>query len=265
MLHQYNKKKNEKKRCEEEWNQRRQNTYPGVRPQQHSQQHLPLPPHPQYIHDQQSQQHLAIPQQKYACYAPQPQLQPQPFSPVSPSSPVLIRPHTAQTFPQPYPPQFSPQPQFQQPQPVPWIQHPEPQPLQRIDTFTSISNMPVANGLGSPHPHLPPRPTFQTHPQSQPHLQNGPYYLQPISPHSPISPMIAPVNSPYGNPGFSRSTPNFTHPAPTELRYDNNSSFGRNTVDDVDAYETNAPPSSLRVQDVRPEEDENDPPPPYRP
>lgn len=248
VLHQYNKKKNEKKRCDEEWNQRqrRQNSYPGVQPQNTQYQHQ-TQPQQQY----QQQQHLAIPQQKYACYAPQPQY-------FSPSSPVQPRPHTAQTFPLAHPPQ----PQMQMPmqsqsqiqfqhQPVPWIQQPVIQPVQRVDTFGTISNMPVANGIGHPSrdnfPYLPPRP------------QPPNMYLQPISPHSPISP-ISPIGSPYGNVGFSRSTPNFTH-SPTELRYDNNSSFGRNTVDDVDAYEPEPP----RAQNIRPEEDENDPPPPYRP
>lgn len=220
LVHRHYKNKNEKKRLEEEAQQRRHNTFPGAKPDSYGS-YAPPPPTPH--------QQPIIPQQKFACYAPQqhpqPQFQPQPVQ------------HT-QSFNIPRRPVPQRQPPRAQQPPQILIQ-----PLQRSDSFATISRMPIANGYRPSNeeadpPGLPPRR----------HVSN----LSPI-----------PQNSPYSNAGFSVSTPAIapSHNSPTQY---GSPHMGRNTVDDN--WETYG---HSRLPHYTPSEStalgEHDPPPPYRP
>jgi hypothetical protein len=66
--------------------------------------------------------------------------------------------------------------------------------------------------------------------------------------------------SPYGHAGFSVSTPNFEDYNDSGRR---DPRLGRNTIDDNwETYSPHEPHGPFRNGD---QEDENDPPPPYRP
>ncbi|KAF2249760.1 hypothetical protein BU26DRAFT_518317 [Trematosphaeria pertusa] len=234
LIHRYHKDKNEKKKLEAEAQQRRHHTFPGPAPQSCN-------PYPQ-------PQQPMMPQQKYACYAPQPQPQHRPHPQFQPQP--QHRPHTAQPVPHAQTFEIPRRPLPHQ-QPPPQII----QPLQRTDSFATISRMPIANG-SRPHnaehqpPGLPPRP----------HVSN-------------LSiPQQQPANHPYSNAGFSVSTPGLgTTPAtyPTYPTGYTGQQGGRQTVDDN--WETYAPQTGLGHGQghYSPSEStalgEDDPPPPYRP
>jgi len=233
LLHRYHKSKNEKKRLQAEAQQRRHNTFPSNKPQscypyQQQQQH-------------QQPQLVQIPQQKY-CYAPQPQWQPQ--DDVQPRPQGLSHTQSFQIPRRPVPP---PQPQQQQ-EPPPLII----QPLQRADSFATISRMPIANGY---------RPSD---------IENNPPALPPRHYASNLSPI---PQSPYSSTAFSVSSPALG-PAPLTPTTPVYASphFGRQTVDDN--WETYAPQPEQQpaqghyaptVSTALGEGDPNDPPPPYIP
>jgi hypothetical protein len=239
LLHRYNKNKNEKKRLQAEAHERRHYTFPAAKPHScYAYQQQPYQ-HPQY--QQPPYQH--IPQQKYTYHAPQPQPQPslQPQHRVQPRPHGL--PHTA-SFEIPRRPVPPPQPQQQ---PPPLII----QPLQRADSFATISRMPIANGY---------RPSdVESHPPALPPRQDS----------SSLSPI---PQSPYSTAAFSRSSPALGPPplTPTTPVYAS-PHFGRQTVDDN--WETFAPHAgppahghyAPSVSTALGEDDPNDPPPPYIP
>ena len=175
-----------------------------------------------------------MPQQKYACYAPQPHPQLQP------------RPHTAQPHPHPQTEAFT-VPRRPVPQPQPHFQQ-QIQPLQRADSFATLSNMPVANGsrYQDDNPPLPPR--------------RQPPNLQPM-------PQQQPINYPYYNTGFSTSYPSFEPSSTTPVAHPTNQRSGTHTVDDN--WETHGTQSAhvhfAVSASPQPGEREDDPPPPYRP
>ncbi|KAF2186279.1 hypothetical protein K469DRAFT_706948 [Zopfia rhizophila CBS 207.26] len=171
--------------------------------------------------------HQPVQQQKYSCYAPQ--------------SPPQQRPHTAQ-------PQTQPPPCPTQAQPYPHIQ-----PLRRHDSFSSLSQIPVANGSQPQDlPPLPPRPNQTNISPTQ--------YLRP--PQNQVVPQgYAPVSYPYYNAGFSASYPSFEPTLTAPTTYTSNQQAGRHTVNGN--WETYGPQSPHgRPQ---PGERDDDPPPPYRP
>lgn len=178
LIHRYHKNKNEKKRLEIEANNRRQNTFPGAKPQSYPPQQQPM-----------------MPEQKYACYAPQP----------LPQSQFQPRPHPAQTFPQ-----TRPYPQHSQSHPPPMPQYQPPiQPLQRADSMATLSNMPIANGLrpGEANPQLPPRrQTSNPRPIPQQQHLTTPYYNPSFSTSVPA--FQPSPTSPYthNNSAFGRQT-----------------------------------------------------------
>jgi hypothetical protein len=238
LIHRYQKNKSEKKRLEAEAQQRRHNTFPSAKPQSY---------YPYDHQQQQQQQPVPLPQQKYACHAPQPQSQPHPQPLPQPQYYAPPRPqpmtHT-QSFDIP-----------RKPVPHPYQQQPPPiiiQPLQRADSFATLSRMPIANGyrpsdVAQQPPTLPPR-------------QNA----------SNLAPVF---QSPYSHAGFSVSTPALG-PAPLTPITPIHASpdFGRQTVDDN--WETYAPQQGQQLGHVHHapsestalgEDNADDPPPPYVP
>jgi hypothetical protein len=238
FIHRHYKHKNEKKQLQEEEEKRRHNAFPGANPPNGLPQLVPVLP----------------PQQKYASHAPPSYtLQPQP----QPCVQGRPRPCTAQTFPreQPHP---GPPRQMALPPHMQLIQQ-EIQPLQRADSFSTLSHMPVADGL---HRHDSRRP-----PQLPARPQPSPRHTIPRRPLN--------ANSPYNNTAFSLSTPAF---GPVQhVQYTSasanvnpgasapNSAFGRSTVDDN--WETNGQQSQApHVEVSEPtEQRDDDPPPPYMP
>jgi hypothetical protein len=244
IVHRRHKKK---RRLEEEAEQRRHNTFPQEKPRaesesesfSHNEQLLAISPFTSSPFtsspsEAMSPQHTPSPTQKRAYHAP-----PSPHH--SPQSPLHTGLHSAQTFPQrrPLPPHARSQP--------PPMQHFQPhliQPLGRSDSFSTLSNMPVANGSRprDDNPPLPPRP-------QRPSL------------------LAIPQSQPYQNAGFSVSTsalePHTSGPYSSDTGF-----MGRGqTVDDN--WETYGPHSApVRVpvgQRIDPEAGEDDPPPPYQP
>ncbi|KAJ4299264.1 hypothetical protein N0V90_004508 [Kalmusia sp. IMI 367209] len=231
LVHRYHKKQNQKRRLEEEAQHRRHNSFPGA------QQPKPYYPHPPH-------QPSPIPQQKYAYHAPQPRPQP-PYPPQHRyTEPPPHRPHNAEPVRQPQSFMIPRRPVPQQ-QPPPIII----QPLQRADSFATISRMPIANGY---------RPSdVENDAPLPPRLQTS--TLSPI----PQSPMI----SPYGNAGFAVSSPALGH-VPMTPTYSPIQPGGRQTVDDN--WETYTQPPghphyAPSVSTALGEHRDDDPPPPYRP
>ncbi|PSN71930.1 hypothetical protein BS50DRAFT_239421 [Corynespora cassiicola Philippines] len=241
LIHRYQTKKHEKKRLQDEALYRRHNTFPGAKPPQ-PYQHDPFA-YPEH--------HIpAVAPQKYACYGTvqQSQFQPQ----------VFPQQHIQSPFDPQHKPQCEPQPQLQpQPHPRTPIQHaptfniprrPLPQqrpqliqPLQRSDSFATISRMPVANGW---RPHDVDVDVDD---------DNNPPSLPPRRQQSNLQP---PSNSPYSVSGFSVSVPAFGSSANAPLTYVPSPTVGRQTVDDN--WETYGSPPAHQ-------DSENDPPPPYQP
>ncbi|KAF1972705.1 hypothetical protein BU23DRAFT_554896 [Bimuria novae-zelandiae CBS 107.79] len=240
LVHRYHKKQKEKKRLVEEAQQRRNNTFPGAKP------------HYQHHHQYQAG---PIPQQKYGCVAHgPPNRPPPPFAP----------PHRPYTEPPAHRPHHSPSSSQPQPfmiprRPVPKRQYTQQpyeaappiiiQPLQRADSFATISRMPIANGY---------RPSDVT--------EDAPF---PPRPHNQqLSPIPqSPMNSPYGNPGFAVSSPALGN-NPTTPTYGPGLRGGGHTVDDNwETYNQRpshahyAPSESTALGEAR----DDDPPPPYRP
>lgn len=236
IVHRRHKKK---RRLEEEAEQRRHNTFPSEKPKtspetfSHMEQLQLVSPFTSSPSEAMSPQQTSMSTQKWACHAP-----PSPHH--SPQSPMHSGLQPAQTFPQ-----RRPVPSHSRSQPPP-VQHFQPhiQPLARSDSFSTLSNMPVANGSRprDDNPPLPPRP-------------QRPTLLQ------------IPQNQPYYNTGFSVSTsalePHTSGPYSADTGL-----MGRGqTVDDN--WETYGPHSApVRVPEGQrqdPEAGEDDPPPPYEP
>jgi len=214
LLHRYNKRQNQKKKLEEEAQNRRHNTFPGAKPQSYGyayppQQPIPVPQHKPYYPP--PQQPTQVPQYKYAhMQAPQ---SPQPQQFLIPRRPL---PHQQ-------PPQII-------------------QPLQRADSFATISRMPVANGY---------RPSRIEDDSAQSPRPNA-SQLSPV-PHSSM-------NYPYGNTHFSVSTPALNRIPSSPINQ-----FGRQTIDDNWETYATQPHSGRYAPSVSTALGEHDPPPPYRP
>ena len=231
------KDKSKKKKQQDEVEARRHNTFPGASTGHHQQ-------HAQY----QQQHRPVIPPQKYACYAPpatRPQQQYQHSYQAQPHvQPRPQPPRHAQTFNIPRRPVPAPQ---QKPEII--IQPP----LQRTDSFATLSRMPIANGYRPQNlpqdqaPVLPPR-----------RIASG--GLSPATPHGI-----------YGNAGYSISTPALgatpTSPALTYFMATEQQAWGGHTVDDN--WETYQHPAGGRPSYAPTEAStqlgERDPPPPYMP
>jgi hypothetical protein len=239
LVHRHYKRKDAKKRQEDELEARRHNTFPGAKPSGHHQQ-------PRY--PSQYQQQPMVAPQKYACYGtPQPLPQHQNSYLAQPyTQPRAGPPQHAQTFTIPR----RPVPERKQPQIII-----EPS-LQRTDSFSTLSRMPIANGYRpqdlpqDPAPIVPPRR----------HATGG------------LSPATATQHGIYGNAGFSVSTPAFgaTPTSPGGLTYTMGTAeqaHGGYSVDDN--CETYAYPSDARPYYAPSEAStrlgEHDPPPPYAP
>jgi hypothetical protein len=235
LVHRYHKKQKKKKRLVEETQQRRDNAFSAAK----------LQP----CHAPQLSQPTATTEQKYGYVAnASPSRPPPPFPPLHRpyTEPPPHRPHNA-------PHAFQSQ-QFMIPRrPVPKRYNAPPphiiQPLQRADSFATISRMPVANGY---------RPTHDADDHSPPpHREN--LQLSPLS--------HAPMNSPYSNHGFAVSSPALgNHPTTPTSTLGMHS--GRYTVDDN--WETyNPSPGRFdyapSVSTALGEHRDDDPPPPYRP
>lgn len=228
FVYRHNKKKNHKKRLEAEAEQRRNNTFPGANPQR-----SPHEPLPQY-------------QQR-----PPPLPHRIPRRPVPQRYQHQPRPHTAQTFPI-YAPPEAPRPtpaptrqQLRQPQnrPAHIPQHMEIEirPLQRSDSFTTLSDMPIANG----HQYTPPA-------SLRPQVSG----LQ-----VPSSPNVA--SGPYSNAGFSVSVPLFDRPPSSPMG--SPPRVGGTVDDNWETYSPHSPQAHMRGGGNNGDADENDPPPPYVP
>jgi len=182
---------------------------------------------------QQQQQQQPVPQFKYTYQAePREHHQPLPLPlplhqyPIQQSMPYL------QTCPQP-----QNQPYF----------NPQIRPLQRHESIRTLSDMPVANG--SRPSDLPP--------------------ALPLRPQHSNTLPVPPQNSvgyPYGNAGFSVSTPSFQQQPASPILPGHNHLMGRNTIDDNwEVYGSHSPHVHIAVSGPQPSEEVNDPPPPYRP
>lgn len=248
LIHRHYRKKNEleKQQLEDEAQKRRNNTFPGAKPNNSNGWNTQAQHRPQH-HQHQQQQSPIMPPQKYSCYAPAastvtlPQYQYQ--APTSPQQHQQPRPQPthSQSFSIPRRPVPDRKPQI--------IIQPS---LQRSDSFATLSRMPIANGSRpadiseEPSPILPARR----------HATGG---LSPVPQHSI-----------YGNAGFSVSTPAFgatpTSPPLTYTMAMGHDVGGRQTVDDNwetyghagDAQSQYAPTESTALG-------ERDPPPPYAP
>lgn len=237
LLHRHYKNKNEKKRQEDEAEARRHNTFPSAKPagyQQHQYQQQP---------PQQYQQPM-MPQQKYACYAsaaPRPDYQQYPHPGPHYNQPRPQLPRHAQTFNIPRRPVPQSKPAI--------IIQPS---LQRTDSFSTLSNMPIANGsrpqdVNDESPVIPPRR----------HASGG---LHPTTQHGI-----------YGNAGYSVSTPAFgatptspglTYTMATTAEAEGN---GLHTVDDNWETYNHAGNRYSYAPTVSTQLGEREPPPPYAP
>lgn len=243
LIHRHYRKKNEKEKLlEEDAQNKRNNTFPGANcAKQYNNWHQ------QANHHAQHQQQPAIPPQKYACYAPvvpQPQPRPQfcqPQAEPQGQTQYQQRPHApphTQSFNIPRRPVPQRKPQI--------IIQPS---LQRSDSFATISRMPIANGY---------------RPQNVPEQQS--------SALAPAGLSQIPRYGPYGNAGFSMSTPAFgATPTSPDLAYemadDQAYSAGHTAHHDWETYSYEhggsaphyAPTVSTELGECEP------PPPPYRP
>ncbi|KAF2654299.1 hypothetical protein K491DRAFT_717235 [Lophiostoma macrostomum CBS 122681] len=234
IAHRRHKKK---RRLEEEAEERRHNTFPNEKPESfsHMEQLQLVSPFASSPSETIPPQHTAPPAQKWAYRTPQ---SPH-HSPQSPLHPGL---QPSQTFPR-----RRPLPQYSQSQPPPVQQfQPHIQPLGRSDSFSTLSNMPVANGY-RPRDGNPPLPAR--------------------APPLPPALLAIPQSQPYSNGAFSAST-SALEPHTSGPHSNHTSFFGRGqTVDDN--WETYGPHSApVRVpmgQRLDPEAGEDDPPPPYQP
>ncbi|KAF2133723.1 hypothetical protein P153DRAFT_380911 [Dothidotthia symphoricarpi CBS 119687] len=234
LVHRHYRKKDEKKKFQEEVQARRHSTFPGANPYCAPQaQQLPQP-----------YQLPIIPQQKYACYgvaAPRPQPQTQPQYQAQPQVQPQFQPRPQPTHTQSFTIPRRPVPQ--QKPPIFIIQPP----LRRTDSFATISRMPIADG-------------------SRPHDVSAEHI--PVLPTRPYAAGLSPVSqSPYGNVGFSVSTPALgatpTSPSATYVIGAGHDSEGRYTVDDN--WETYEHGHRYAETDASTELGERDPPPPYAP
>lgn len=242
LIYRHYRKKNEKERLEDEAHQRRHNTFPGANSQKSScwntqAQHRPQYHHPNqqphpypYPQQQQQQQPVpVVPEQKYAYYSPTSPTNLPPYG-----YPCPQRPTHTQSFNIPRRPLQAPA----------IIIQPS---LQRADSCATISRMHVADGS---------RPSNMPEHESRPppNAQGG---LRP-----------APLQTVYGNAGFSMSTPALgatpTSPAMTYVMATEQDVGGRHTIDDNwETYAHNQPHYAPTVSTNLGERD--DPPPPYRP
>lgn len=241
LVHRYHKKQNKKKRLVEEAQQRRNNTFPGAKQQ------------PYYVpHFSDS---TSTTEQKYGYVTHAPSTHPQPPFP-PPHRPYTEPAHRGAstvhaTQPQPFmiPRRPVPKQYYSQPHP----QHASPpiiiQPLQRADSFATISRMPIANGY---------RPSHVVDDAPTPPPRHGPQ-LSPIS--------QSPMNSPWGNPAFAASSPALGN-HPTTPTFRSNMHSERQTVDDnwetynqVPGHAGYTPSVSTALGEHR----DDDPPPPYHP
>ncbi|EDU40803.1 repeatdomain containing protein [Pyrenophora tritici-repentis] len=237
LLHRHYRKKNEKERVDQDTQHKRNKTFPGATCTK-QQQNWPQ----QANHHAQHQQPPAIPPQKYACYAPVVPQQPRPQFCQSQAEPQANtqfqhRPHApphTQSFNIPRRPVPQRKPQI--------IIQPS---LQRSDSFATLSRMPIANG---------------TRPQNAQEQESR-----------ALSPAI-PRNGPYGNAGFSVSTPAFgatpTSPGLTyEMAGDQAYSAGHTANHDWETYRyEHGHQGAAYTPTVSTELGEYDaPPPPYRP